>query len=212
MATWSSFRAAIIPAARPMGSRCTTSMSWLVRCASGGSFLRLRSSGSCSAMPDSEPIRFALNQKTLPQTTFLEFLDIAADLGCVGVEARNDLARPLFDGISPLEAGKLVRERGLRLIGVSEVFPFDDWTEERRDLAKTLLRCASEAGAETVSLIPRVDGQGPSMFGSPVRHQDILSEILAIADGGDITLLIEPIGFPGSAIRFQGEAAECISE
>jgi len=163
-------------------------------------------------MPDSEPIRFALNQKALPQATFLEFLDIAADLGCVGVEARNDLARPLFDGISPLEAGKLVRERGLRLIGVSEVFPFDDWTEDRRYLAKTLLRCASEAGAETVSLIPRVDGQGPSMFGSPVRHQDILSEILEIADGGDITLLVEPIGFPGSLIRFQGEAAECISK
>lgn len=163
-------------------------------------------------MPDFEPLKFALNQKTLSQATFVEFLDIAADVGCVGVEARNDLARPLFDGFSPAEAGQLVRERGLRLIGVSEVFPFDDWTEERCYLAKTLLRCASEAGAETVSLIPRVDGQGPSMFGSPVRHQDILSEILAIADGGDIVLLVEPIGFPGSSIRFQGEAAECISQ
>ncbi len=41
-------------------------------------------------MPDSELIKLALNQKTLSQATFVEFLDIAADLGCVGVEALSE--------------------------------------------------------------------------------------------------------------------------
>ncbi|SEM69736.1 TIM barrel protein [Palleronia pelagia] len=163
-------------------------------------------------MPDAELIQFALNQKTLPETPFLAFLDLAADLGCVGVEARIDLGRPLFDGLPAAEAGDRIRERGLRLVGISEVFPFKDWTEERRALTKSLLRSASEAGAETISLIPRVDGKGPSMFGSPARHQDIVSQILSMTDDHDISLLIEPIGFPGSSIRFHSEVADCISQ
>ena len=44
---------------------------------------------------------FALNQKTASRLDFAAFLDLAADLGCVGVEPRNDLGRPLFDGIAP---------------------------------------------------------------------------------------------------------------
>ena len=42
---------------------------------------------------------FALNQKTAPKLGFAAFLDLAAELGCVGVEPRNDLGRPVFDGI-----------------------------------------------------------------------------------------------------------------
>ena len=45
---------------------------------------------------------FALNQKTAPKLGFAAFLDLAAELGCVGVEPRNDLGRPLFDGIEPV--------------------------------------------------------------------------------------------------------------
>ena len=65
---------------------------------------------------------FALNQKTAPNLGFAAFLDLAADLGCVGIEPRNDLGRPLFDGIEPARAGEMARERGLRLIGLSEIY------------------------------------------------------------------------------------------
>ena len=47
------------------------------------------------------PLDFALNQKTASRLNFAAFLDLAAVLGCVGVEPRNDLGRPLFDGIAP---------------------------------------------------------------------------------------------------------------
>ena len=47
-------------------------------------------------------VDFALNQKTASRLGFAAFLDLAADLGCVGVEPRNDLGRPLFDGIAPV--------------------------------------------------------------------------------------------------------------
>ena len=73
---------------------------------------------------------FALNQKTASRLDFAAFLDLAADLGCVGVEPRNDLGRPLFDGIAPGRAAEMARERGLRLIGLSEVYPFNDWNAD----------------------------------------------------------------------------------
>ena len=61
---------------------------------------------------------FALNQKTAPKLGFAAFLDLAAELGCVGIEPRNDLGRPVFDGIEPVRAGELARERGLRFIEI----------------------------------------------------------------------------------------------
>ena len=64
-------------------------------------------------------MRFALNQKTVKTLPFEAFLDLAAGLGMVGIEARNDLGRPFFDGIAPVAAGRIVRDRGLRL-GVND--------------------------------------------------------------------------------------------
>ena len=52
-------------------------------------------------------MKTALNHMTTPNLGYAEFLDLAARLGCVGVEVRNDIARPLFDGMHPAEAGTL---------------------------------------------------------------------------------------------------------
>jgi 2-keto-myo-inositol isomerase len=54
---------------------------------------------------------FALNQKTTPKLGFAAFLDLAAKLGCVGIEPRNDLGRPFFDGVEPARAGAMARDR-----------------------------------------------------------------------------------------------------
>ena len=97
---------------------------------------------------------FALNQKTASQLDFTAFLDLAAALGCVGVEPRNDLGRPFFDGMTPARAAAMARERGLRFLGLSEVYPFNDWNAERRAAVTALIETADAAGAETVSLIP----------------------------------------------------------
>ena len=63
---------------------------------------------------------FALNQKTASKLGFAAFLDLAAELGCIGVEPRNDLGRPFFDGIAPERAAEMARDRGLRLLGLSD--------------------------------------------------------------------------------------------
>lgn len=151
----------------------------------------------------------ALNQKTAPHLDFAAFLDLAASLGCVGVEPRTDLARPVFDGIAPERAGRMARERGLRLVGLSELYPFDDWNEERRTAVQALLATAQAAGAETISLIPRVDRRdAAALRATTLRH--VLAEILPMLDGTGIVALIEPIGFPAASIRHQQEAAAAI--
>lgn len=153
---------------------------------------------------------FGLNQKTAADLDWPGFLDLAVRLGCAGVEPRNDLGRPVFDGIDPAEAGAMARDRGLRLLGLSEVYPFDDWIAERREAVARLFDQAAAAGAETASLIPRVDGAGPD---GPLRaehHALILTEIAEMARAAGITALVEPIGFPACSIRRQTGAVAAI--
>ena len=105
-------------------------------------------------------MKFALNQMTTPRLGYEAFLDLAQSLGCIGVEVRNDLGRPLFDGIDPTEAGAMAQARGLRILGMSEVYAFNDWSEDIRAKVETILAAAKASGAETISLIPRNDGIG----------------------------------------------------
>jgi 2-keto-myo-inositol isomerase len=127
---------------------------------------------------------FALNQKTAPKLGFAAFLDLAAELGCVGVEPRNDLGQPIFDGIGPpVRAGEMARERGLRFIGLSEIYPFNDWNEDRRATVGRLIETAQAASAETISLIPRVDGRGGDDAERARMVRAALAGILPMLDG-----------------------------
>jgi 2-keto-myo-inositol isomerase len=155
---------------------------------------------------------FALNQKTVRKLDFTAFLDLASRLGCVGVEPRNDLGRPFFDGIEPVRAGKMARERGLRLIGLSEVYPFNDWNDDRRIAVAGLIRTAQAAGAETVSFIPRVDGRDGDEAERAAALRAVLTEIVAMLDGTGVIGLVEPIGFTASSIKFQREGASAIDD
>jgi 2-keto-myo-inositol isomerase len=155
---------------------------------------------------------FALNQKTAPKLGFAAFLDLAAELGCVGVEPRNDLGRPLFDGIEPVRAGEMARERGLRFIALSEVYPFNDWNQDRRAAVAGLIETAQAAGAETVSFIPRVDGREGDGAERAKTLRVVLAEILPMLHATGVVGLVEPIGFSTSSIKFQRDATQAIED
>jgi len=157
-------------------------------------------------------VDFALNQKTASRLDFEAFLDLAADLGCVGVEPRNDLGRPLFDGIAPRRAAEMARERGLRLIGLSEVYPFDDWNAERRAAVAALIDAAEAAGAETISLIPRVDFRDPDPKARAAALRAVVGEIAPMLADTRVVALLEPIGFATCSMKFQREAASVIED
>lgn len=152
----------------------------------------------------------ALNHMTTPGLDLEAFLDLAAALDCVGVELRNDIDRPLFDGMAPSAARRMIRDKGLRLVGLSQVYPFNDWSEARAAEVAALINTARMAGAETISLIPRNDGIG---LGNGERHANLRIALKAckpmLEDAGMVAL-VEPLGFTTSSLRFKADLVETI--
>ncbi len=157
-------------------------------------------------------IKFALNHITAPRLSSNDFINLAARLGCVGVELRNDLAdkqlttRAFFDGKNPSEIGSHARSKGTRLLGLSEVYAFNRWSEAIRAKVETLIGEALASKAETISLIPSNDGRVET---DEARLSDLrfaLSQILPLLKGAKLIALVEPLGFATSSLRHKQEA------
>jgi len=155
---------------------------------------------------------FALNHMSVARVSYVELLKIAAALGFVGVEIRNDLNQPLFDGLSPAEAGELAQDRGLRLLSVAEVKRFNDWTPERQDEAAALMDIAAAAGAEAVSLIPRNDNAGMGNGERQANLRIALRDLKPMLDDRGLSGLVEPLGFASCALRQKAEAVDAITD
>ena len=163
-----------------------------------------------------DKLSFALNQITSPRLTCREFIQLAKRLGFSGVELRNDLRdkrlceRDFFDGESPKDVGGYVRETGMRLLGLSEVYAFNRWTDEIRDKVDRLISEAVASGAESISLIPSNDGRSETDDARLDALRGALSRILPMLAGTDLIALVEPLGFPTSSLRRKGEAIAAI--
>ncbi len=172
--------------------------------------LRPTSDASTETERGGDCMKRALNHMTTPGLGLEAFLDLAAALDCVGVELRNDIDRPLFDGKAPGDARGMIRDRGLRLVGLSQVYPFNDWSETRAAEVAALIDTARAAGAETISLIPRNDGTG---LGNGERHAKLRIALKAckpmLEDAGMVAL-VEPLGFTTSSLRAKADLVETI--
>jgi 2-keto-myo-inositol isomerase len=161
-------------------------------------------------------IKFALNHIATPRLDSRAFIDLAVSLGCVGVELRNDLAdkkladRPFFDGEAPAALGAYARNKGVRLLGLSEAYGFNVWSDAMRDKVAVLISQAKESGAETISLIPRND----ACFSSDTERlgalRSALAEILPMLKAAGLVALVEPLGFTTSTLRSKAETVAAI--
>jgi predicted xylose isomerase-like sugar epimerase len=145
------------------------------------------------------PLQIALNHMTVPGLDYAAFLRLALRLGCVGVEVCKDLARPLFDDAPAATAGRMARDAGLRLLGISQVQPFNDWSTDREREVAGLIATARAAGAESLSLIPRNDGTG-----NGERHANLRIALKAIGPmlaDAHLVALVEPLGFTDTSLR-----------
>ena len=153
---------------------------------------------------------FAINHMTLARRSYVELLDAAASLGCVGVEVRNDLPQPLFDGMAPEKAGELAREKGLRILALAEVKRFNDWSDAKREEALALMKIAVACGAEAVSLIPRNDNLGMGNGERQANLRVALRELKPMLEDHGLVGMVEPLGFEICALRYKSEAVEAI--
>ena len=161
-------------------------------------------------------IKFALNHMTAPKLNCRRFLGLAASLGCVGVELRNDLAdkklssAAFFDGEAPEAIGDYARSKGLRLLGLSEAYGFNTWSDLMRAKVQMLIDQAKASGAESISLIPRNDAPAWSVSERMAALRAAIAAILPMLDKADMVALIEPLGFTTSSLRSKAEAVAAI--
>ena len=161
-------------------------------------------------------LSFALNHITAPRLNCREFIELAQRQGCVGVELRNDLAdkklceRAFFDGESPGSIGEFAKSKGVRLLGLSEVYAFNRWSDEIRAKVERLIGEAQASGAESISLIPSNDGRSEPDDARLEALRDALSRIMPMLAGTDLIALVEPLGFTTSSLRHKREAIAAI--
>ncbi len=155
-------------------------------------------------------VAFALNHMTVARAPFAALLDMAATLGMVGVECRNDLPQPLFDGLAPEAARERLAAKGLRLLALAEVKRFNDWSADKAAEALSLMKIALAAGAEAVSLIPRNDNQGMGNGERQANLRVALRELKPMLEDHGLVGLVEPLGFATCPMREKSEAVEAI--
>jgi len=155
---------------------------------------------------------FSLNHMTVKAMSFSSLLDSAKALGCAGVELRNDLATPLFDGANAEQAGKVVADAGLNVFAVAEVKAFNHFTEDTRNKAIALMDTATACGAKGIALIPRCDGQGIKKSERINALKHALSELKPLLAMRKLIGFVEPLGFEQSSLRFKSEAVDMINE
>jgi 2-keto-myo-inositol isomerase len=156
-------------------------------------------------------IRFALNHMSVARASYADLLSTAWTLGCVGVEVRNDLPQPLFDGATPQTGGQMARDAGLRLLAVAEVKRFNEWSDDRATEALALIRIAHAAGAEAVALIPRNDNGGRGNGERQANLRLALRNLKPMLEDHGLVGLVEPLGFEICALRHKQEAVEAIA-
>ena len=98
------------------------------------------------------------------------------------------------------------------MVGLSQVYPFNDWNADRRGSVARLIETAHEAGAETISLIPRVDQRTGTVAERAKALRGVLDQILPMLLGTEVVALVEPIGFSTSSMKRQREATDVIEQ
>src|SRR3546814_2420078 len=86
-----------------------------------------------------KPLRFALNRMVAPHLSMPDFIDLALALKTDAIEIRNDLQGiEIENGMQPAQVRELCEERGIKVLSINALYPFDVWNEERRAQAVRL--------------------------------------------------------------------------
>jgi 2-keto-myo-inositol isomerase len=156
--------------------------------------------------------KFAINHITCPRLTYVQLADLARNLGCVGIQLRNDLGRPLFEGDQPSQVRTAVQQNGLRLLGLAEIKSFNRWSDAKLEESRVHIEIAHHAGADAVGLIPCNDG---TRLEEKERLADLelaLTELMPLLREKGMRGYVEPLGFRSCSLRLKREAVAMIEK
>ena len=155
-------------------------------------------------------MKFSVNHITAPNLSWFELLNLASEIGASGIEFRNDLSAPLFSGEIPEKVAAAVRDAGLELYGLSQVYPFNSYTSKVAKKVCELIDIAKISGAQSISLIPRNDGKFETAKERESNLHFALLEIKPMLEEADMVALLEPLGFESSSLKTKEQAVNAI--
>lgn len=157
-------------------------------------------------------VAFSLNHRVTPTANLSSFFDLAASLGVTDVEIRNELPGvAIADGTPPETVRREAEGRGLTVLSINALYPFNIWNEERSAQAARLVEYAAACGARGIVMCPLND---PSYRASDDERLAAVSQALAaiapMLRKSGVVGLVEPLGFPECSLRLKREALDCI--
>lgn len=157
---------------------------------------------------------FALNHITAPKLRFAAFLDLANSLGVKAVEIRNDLPGvEIADGTDPAELRREAQTRGVEILTINALYPFDVWNAERAEAARHLAAYAAASGAKALVLCPLNSTEDRRSEDERARDlRAALEGLRPILQEHGILGFVEPLGFVESALRTKRAAVDAIDE
>jgi len=160
----------------------------------------------------SHPLRFALNRMVAPRLSLPDFIDLAVTLKADAIEIRNDLKGiEIEDGTAPQTVRQLCAARGIRVLSINALYPFDVWNDERRAQATKLAAYARDCGAEALVLCPlndRADTRNAAERACGLRTA--LTELAPILREHGVLGFVEPLGFEECSLRRKRQAVDAI--
>ncbi len=153
-----------------------------------------------------------LNHMTMPHASVATLLDVAANLGCIGVEIRTDLGHPLFDGATATAFADAAARKGQRILGLAEAKAFNENTADKLKTIEALVTTAAACGAEAVALIPAVSDQEVDGVTQRAALRAALTLLQPILQEHHMVGLIEPLGFATSSVRFKEDVVAVLDD
>lgn len=160
----------------------------------------------------SKPLRFALNRMVAPRLSLPAFIELAVILKVDAIEIRNDLKGvEIEDGTAPERVRELCADKGISVLSINALYPFDVWNDERRAQALKLAAYACDCGAQGLVMCPlndRADSRNEAERASGLRTA--LTELAPILRDHGLLGFIEPLGFEECSLRHKRTAVNAI--
>lgn len=154
----------------------------------------------------------ALNHRVAPSASLAAFFDLAVALGVTDVEIRNELPGvAIADGTPPETVRREADARGLTILSINALYPFNIWTPERAQQAAALIDYAAACGAKGIVMCPLNDAAyeaGPDERSGALR--EALTALAPLLRKAGIVGLVEPLGFPECSLRLKRDAIAAI--
>lgn len=155
---------------------------------------------------------FCLNHRVAPTLSLPSFFNLAADLGVRDVEVRNELPGVAIADGTPAETVRAEADRrGLAILSINALYPFNIWTDERAAEAAKLIGYAAACGARAIVMCPLNDPAYQA--GEDERRAAVREALTALASmlrQAGVVGLVEPLGFPECSLRLKRVAIEAI--